>query len=338
MDNPSPIDPKGGIRFNPFEPPHTFDATRCLISGQPLQSDEELRPVFTVEWMDNLNLWEQKLTLPHGGTLAYPDLKLPVRHECWKGGLDAVARKCPNLILAGAHTDGWTNTEQIYQWLCWLFLGTLYAEMKAVQTHALQHQAWTAPAFLQRYRMIHLSLQGACYPLQYLGYDPGSVFILKIQDSATLQPLLVPSKSPSDSFDFKCSSNTQTLAVRVHGTGLMASLGDNGAHLAFFEDEFKPLRSLELMPIQWDELFARMCYRNHLLRPVFEYGISYADAQDPTTYLQMRIPPEFAHQDAFEPWSDRDYASVLQQYLPGYGADPRDATNSDRTPDATATA
>lgn len=307
--SPSPLDPQGGIRYNPFEGHHHFDGTRCLISGRSIDPSMELRSVFTDRWIQTLGLEHHTLTLPNGHQLSYRDLRLPVHQECWEAGIDDIARKCPNLVLAGTDTLGWTNTANIYQWLCWLFMGVLYAEMHATRNQAEVHPAWTDPSYLNRYRMIHLSLQGAVYPVQYLGYDPGSVFILQM----TQMPF---------PFDFKTSSNTQTLSLQVSGSAILASLGDNGAHMAFFEDEFLPLRKMLLDPVQVDEIYARMCYRNHLLNPVFEYGISFADEEDPATLVQMRIPEQYAAEEAFRPWSDAEYVRVLDLYWARHGHSP----------------
>jgi len=306
---PSPLEPCGGIRFNPFDGQYVFDGTRCLISGQPIDPATELRPLFPDRWVEELGLAHHFLTLPTGQKIAYPNLRIPVHQDCWNGGMDDVARKCANLILVGTDTLGWTNTERIYQWLCWLFMGVLYAEMQSVQGQDQIHPAWQDPSFLSRYRMIHLSLQGAVYPVEYLGYDPGSVFILQM-------------KSNPCPFDFKTSSNTQSVSLQVGGSAILASLGDNGAHVAFFEDEFLPLRKILLEPVQVDELFARMCYRNHLLNPVFEYGISFADQEDPRTLVQMKIPPQHANEEAFQPWSDAEYVQVLDLYLRRHGHSP----------------
>lgn len=307
--NPSPLEPEGGIRFNPFDGHHRFDGTRCLISGRSIDPASELRPVFPDRWIEQLGLEHQVLTLPNGTKISYKELQIPVHNDCWNGGMDEVARKCANLILVGTDTLGWTNTEKIYQWLCWLFMGVLYAEMNAVEGQKATHPAWKDSSFLSRYRMIHLSLQGAVYPIQYLGYDPGSVFILPMNPTPFL-------------FDFKTSSNTQSVSVQVGGSAILASLGDNGAQLAFFEDEFTPLRKILLDPVQADEIFARMCYRSHLLNPVFEYGISYADDKDPTTWIQMRIPEQHAREEAFQAWSDAEYVQVLDLYLARHGYSP----------------
>jgi hypothetical protein len=307
--SPSPLDPTGGIRFNPFDGHHRFDGTRCLISGRGIDPSSELRSVFPDRWVERLGLGQHALTMPNGSKVTYGELRLPVHQDCWESGIDYIARKCPNLVLAGTDTLGWTSSESIYQWLSWLFMGVLYAEMYAAQGQAEIHPAWNYPSYLNRYRMIHLGLQGAVYPIQYLGYDPGSVFILQM------------SQDPCP-FDFKTSSNTQTLALQVSGSAILASLGDNGAHLAFFEDEFLPLRKMLLDPVQVDEIYARMCYRNHLLNPVFEYGIAYADKEEPTTLVQMRIPEQYATEEAFRPWSDAEYVRVLDLCLARHGHTP----------------
>jgi hypothetical protein len=307
--NPSLSDPHAGIRFNPFDGKHSFDYSRCLISGKRINPDTELRPVFPNRWVEELGLAKHFLTLPNGHKISYNNLRIPVHSECWDAGMDEVSRKCANLILAGTDTLGWTNTERIYQWLCWIFIGVLYAEMNAASTQDHDHPAWSDSSFMSRYRMIHLSLQGAVYPVQYIGYDPGSVFIL-------------PMGTDGKHFDFKSSSNTQSLSIQVGGSVILASLGDNGAHMAFFEDEFIPLRKIRLDAVQADEIFARMCYRNHLLNPVFEYGISFADPEDPTTFVQMRIPQQQSDQEAFQPWSDAQYVQVLDLYLARHGYSP----------------
>jgi hypothetical protein len=36
----------------------------------------------------------------------------------------------------------------------------------------------------------------------------------------------------------------------------------------------------------------------------------------------MQIPPELAGEEAFGPWSDMEYATVLDQYLRPHGVEP----------------
>jgi hypothetical protein len=310
MPQDFPAEPWELIRFNPFEAGHRFDYTRCILTGLPIDPTKDLRPVFPGTWFERVGLRPgHRLQLVDGSSLDYRELRLPLHPACWEGGVDEVARKCAELFASGIETLGWTRTERIYQWMCWLFIGVLYAEMNALSDKEDAHPAWRESSFLNRYRMIHLSLQGAVFPLQYLGYDPGSVFIL-------------PLDGDKKGFDFKSSSNTQSLSLRVGESLILASLGDNGAHMAFFEDEFLSYRHQTLRPLQGDEIFARMCYRNHLLNPVFEYGIGFGDEEDATTYIRMQIPPELAGEEAFGPWSDMEYATVLDQYLRPHGVEP----------------
>ena len=303
-----PADPGTLVRFNPWESGYPFDGTRCILTGLPTDPTTDFRTVFPSSWLDRLPKGGQ-LNLVGGTSLAYRDLRLPVHPACWQGGLDDVARKCPELFAAGLDTLGWTKTERIYQWMCWLFVGVLYAEMQALTETNEKHPAWQDASFLNRYRMIHLSLQGAVFPVQYLGYDPGSVFILALEPG-------------TKGFDFKSSSNTQSLSLRIGESLILESLGDNGAHMAFFEDEFLAYRHRPLNPLQADEIFAQMCYRNHLLNPVFEYGIGFGDHEDETTYIQMRIPQELAGEEAYRPWSPSEYVTVLEQYLAPHGVHP----------------
>ncbi len=57
---PSPLEPCGGIRFNPFDGQYVFDGTRCLISGQPIDPATELRPLFPDRWVEELGLAKRR--------------------------------------------------------------------------------------------------------------------------------------------------------------------------------------------------------------------------------------------------------------------------------------
>jgi hypothetical protein len=97
----------------------------------------------------------------------------------------------------------------------------------------------------------------------------------------------------------------------------------------FFEQYFRRFDGVVLHPIQYDELFAKISYKTWLMNPVFDYGIAWPDDEDPTTFISLRIQDEQKQEEAFRPWDDHVYGTVLQSYLLPYGFPADSVYNAD---------
>ncbi len=297
------------IPYNPYDDLH-FDLDRCLFNGTPIDPRTDMLPVFPAWLQERYGLQDKTITLLSGRQIAYKDLLLPVGKEAREGGIDYLQRAVGDLLGAGFEAFKWLKPEMLYQWLCWVFQGILYYEMREVRREKNMRNAFLLQeSYLLRYKLLHLGLSGAIRPIDFLNFDPGSVFVLQCHDYSDKRA----------AYDLKVSTNTLSMSVRIGELGIMTSLLDNGSQMSFFESYFQKFNGMQLHPIQFDELFAKLSYKTWLMNPVFDYGIAWPDAEDPTTFITLKIQDTQKEEDAFRPWDDGVYASVLQSYLLPYG-------------------
>jgi hypothetical protein len=297
------------IPYNPFDAGH-FDLDRCYIYGTPIDPRTDMLPVFPVWLQERYGLQDQTVTLMTGKKIAYKDLLVPVGAAARKDGIDYLQRAVGDLLGAGFEAFKWIKPAMLYQWLNWVFQGILYHEMKEARREKNMRNAFLLQSsYLERFKLLHLALCGAVKPVEFMNFDPGSVFV--VQSHAY--------EDPRANYDLKVSTNTLAMSIRMGELSIMTSLLDNGSQMSFFENYFHKFDGVVLHPIQIDELFAKLSYKTWLMNPVFDYGIAWPDEEDPTTFVTLKIQEEKKAEEAFRPWEDGVYGTVLQSFLAPYG-------------------
>jgi hypothetical protein len=219
-------------------------------------------------------------------------------------------RAIGDLLAAGFEAFKWLKPEMLYQWLNWVFQGILYYEMQeAMREKNMRNAFLLQESYQQRFKLMHLALASATRPVEFVNFDPGSVFV--VQSHAY--------ENPRANYDLKVSTNTLAMSIRIGELSIMTSLLDNGSQMSFFEQYFRNFDGIVLHPIQVDELFAKLSYKTWLMNPVFDYGIAWPDEADPTTFVTLKIQDDKKEEEAFRPWEDGVYGTVLQSFLQPYG-------------------
>lgn len=287
-------------------------ANTCILTGKPVPVGPEGRlPLLPNFWIEQFGLTESRVQLNGGDSLGYPDIQIPV-HPDVQERLKNIQNGVPDLLTAGWDGLKWIRAEQLYQWMCWLGIGLLHQEMiRAVDARPASMNFLRDPGMVHRFSLIHLSLCAALRKVTYENFDPGSLIIF--QSHTYPDPRL--------NFNLKVSLNTLCLSVRAGEVTIMACLQDNGTQIAFFESYFRKFDGFTLHPIQLDELFARLSYKAYLMNPRFHYGLAWPEEgeEDGITYVRLEIPEEDREKDAFRPWNEQVYASVLLAQLSSYG-------------------
>jgi len=297
--------------YHPFQS-EVASTSCCVLSGRPVPDGQQGRlPLLPTFWIERFGLTESRLQLSGGESLLYSEILIPVHPELQER-IKSIQNGIPDLLMAGWDGLNWIRAEQLYQWMCWIGTGLLYQEfVRAVDERPASMNFLRDPGMVHRFSLIHLSLCAAVRKLTYENFDPGSVFIF--------QSHTYP--NPRLNFNLKVSLNTLCLSVRAGGLTVMACLQDNGTQIAFFESYFRKFNGFTLHPIQLDELFARISYKAYLMNPRFHYGLVWPEEgeKDETTYVRLEIPVKDREMDAFRPWHEQVYGSVLLAQLSPYG-------------------
>jgi len=295
--------------YDPFEK-MDFRFDRCMITGQPIDPKEDLVQLFPDWLIHKYHLQGKSLQLLSGSTVRYPDMKVPVCRAARDAGLNYMNRAVGDLLTAGFAGINWLKPGQLYHFLVYLYYGVLYYEIyESLRNKSLRNAFLTSEDFKAKFRVLHIILQGAVRPVTYLNFDPGSMFILQVHDY----------KSPEAAYNLKIGTNTLTISLRIGEVGVMAALLDNGTQSQFYQSYFERFNGAILHPIQFDELYAKISYKAWLMNSVFDYGIGFPDAEDPSIALSVRIPDEKKNESVFRDWEDQVYGTILQSYLVPFG-------------------
>lgn len=297
--------------FHPFQA-EVASAHCCVLSGLPVPEGPEGRlPLLPAFWIEQFSLADSKLQFNGGDSLCYTDILIPVHPEL-QAHIKSIQNGIPDLLTAGWDGLNWIQAERLYQWMCWLGVGLLYQEfVRPLDRRPTSMNFLKDPGMVHRFSLIHLSLCAVLRKVHYENFDPGSLFIFQSHTYA----------NPRLNFNLKVSLNTLCLSVRAGEVTVMACLQDNGTQIAFFESYFRRFDGITLHPIQLDELFARLSYKAYLMNPRFHYGLAWPEEaeKDATTFVRLEIPEEDRERDAFRPWNEQVYGSVLLAQLSPYG-------------------
>jgi hypothetical protein len=210
--------------FNPYDEA-SFDGSRCFLTGEATNPETDMLPVFP-EWLQTrFGLHNQSITLLSGRKLPYAELLLPVGQQARKAGIDYLQRAVGDLLGAGFEAFKWLKPAMLYQWLSWVFQGIVYYEIKeALREKNMRNAFLLQESYLMRFKLLHLALQGAIRPVEFMNFDPASVFVLECHNY----------EDPRAAFDLKVSTNTLCMSIRIGELGIMSSLLDNGTQMSFF--------------------------------------------------------------------------------------------------------
>jgi len=307
--------------YHPFQA-EVAPKDRCILTGLPVPDGPDGRlPLLPPFWVERFGLADSRLQLSGGDSLYYSDILIPV-HPNLQDRMKSIQNGVPDLLTAGWDGLNWIRAEQLYQWMCWLGIGLLYHEYILPVDQRSDSMAFLQePAMVHRFSLIHLSLCSALRTITFENFDPGSLFIF--------QSHTYP--SPRLNFNLKISLNTLCLSIRAGEVCMMSCLQDNGTQIAFFESYFQKFDGYTLHPIQLDELFARLSYKAYLMNPRFHYGLAWPEDGEVNgiTYVRLEIPEEDRMQDAFRPWNEQIFASILLAQLSPYGITQEDLQGPD---------
>ena len=115
-------------------------------------------------------------------------------------------------------------------------------------------------------------------------------------------------------FDFRDNPLLLTLSIRMGGVGIVASLQDGAVNSAYGEEYYARLDDIELHPVQFAELAAKMNYATYLISRAPRYvTVTSDEPQDGTIVasLPVRGTPS---RPVFDEWDQREFAHFLATY------------------------
>jgi hypothetical protein len=185
-----------------------------------------------------------------------------------------------------------------YLWAGKIFYGILRKEMSLFSDQSDRNKGTIATKeVLESFFNLHLFLQGIRWKHNFPYEVPYTVLICNLHE--TVYP-----------FDFRDDFLQFSMAVRMGGVGVIVSFEDGGLINETFGRYVAQVNGRKLHPIQFTELYAKVCYQNSLR----ERGLSYVTTlnnkgESPATTIIVNS------NTAIRDWNKEEFAALLQFHL-----------------------
>lgn len=157
---------------------------------------------------------------------------------------------------------------------------------------------------LERFATLHVFLQSIRQPFQFVGAIPFSTLVVNLhhQDSR-------------DDYDFRDSLHLTVASLRTKEVGFIVALQDAGIIRDTYGRYIDEVNGRKLMPIQFDELYAKTLYQVSLLNrtPKFVTGTN----KDPTIPTTVHMCPTgvLTSTPIADDWIQADFVNVLEPII-----------------------
>ncbi|MBK8031618.1 MAG: hypothetical protein IPK17_19425 [Chloroflexi bacterium] len=197
----------------------------------------------------------------------------------------------------------------MFQWVAKIYYGILFRELSLLRDRKDASQGFIfTEEQLQEFATLHHFLQSVRLPFVFRGFQPWSMFILRILDH------------PIDlAFDYHDLLSPMVFGIRMGEIGLIVVLEDSGVQEVISKHYFEEIDLLSLHRIQFDEVFANVVYGASLMNRTVKYMVSMPNnLSRPTEVVQMPLMG-LSSKPILDEWEPKVYAEVLSVYMERYG-------------------
>jgi hypothetical protein len=297
----------------------SFDKRHCFLCGVRLGKKNSSREhIFPKFLLHAFNLWEQRITLINGTTMPYRKIVIPCCRKCNNEYIGQLDKSVATALKAGF--SAFKNIDQalVFQWLSRILYCILYLELITPRAPQFKRRKILKKEFFRMLHTVFLFLNSIRIKTRFHRPYPWSLFIFKTQKH--------PKKEFN--FDFKDNPLLLTIAIRMNDIGIVGVLQDNGAVRSLGEQAIgiRDARKLELHPIQFSEVAAKIFYAASLINRVPKY-ITMSSVEKEMEVVALPLQG-LSSKPIFDPWKNEDYARLLswsshlpyeQLYFPGKG-------------------
>ncbi len=290
--------------YNPFQKLE-LSPEECFLTGQKIDSPEEQIFVFPEWLMDRYTLKGKTFTMLGDGNITkYESLKLPCSRNTIKI-LNSFEEEIQKAFSAGYEEVKKLPEEKLFQWMAKLVYGILYNDLSiAVKYHQTRGERFALSTYLAtRFKNMHLMLQSLVVPMEFKGFKPWSIEIVKVKYS-------------KDVFNYKDETNKLNFSLGMNGFGIVCCLQDNGENAKYHKELIGKIADRVLHPIQFEELCGRFIYSNYLLKNFPEYSIYTTEDK---IYVESIIAETKSRAQLFDVWEDEMFGQVLANYWKPWG-------------------
>lgn len=277
----------------------------CFLCGTRLGADQTLEHVFP-RWLQHRHdLWNQELTLLNGTSIRYSQITIPCCATCNNTNLSALENRIRTAVEAGYHESAKLSSHDLFQWIGKIFYGILRKELTLLLNRRDAGEGTiVTDEMLQGFATLHLFLQSIRQPFQFVDGEPFSVLVVNLHAS----------DFHGDYF-FRDCLKPMVCALRTNDIGFIITLQDAGIISESYSRYVEEVAGRKLLPIQFEELYAKCVYQMSLFTRTPQYAIATSkDASLPTTVHMLPIGG-LSGKPIVDDWVQADYVDVLATIL-----------------------
>lgn len=269
----------------------------CFLCGS--SEDITAEHVFP-KWLQNsYDLWDQQLILLNGTRIPYRNLRIPCCRRCNSDHLSRVENLICNAVSGGYQKAQRLNARTWYLWAGKLFYGILRKELtlRFDQSDPIK-ETITSKEDLESFRdNLHLFLQEIRGKHKFQHEVPYSVLICTLHRT-------------DGSFDLRDDFHQLSMSIRMGEVGVIVSFEDGGLMNETYGRYVAQVDGRELHPVQFIELYAKVCYQNSLRVHRLTYATALNnEGKGPATTSIANSST------AIRDWNQEEFAKLLQFHL-----------------------
>lgn len=284
-------------------------AKKCFACGGSSSSGsgEHILP----KWLQNeCRLFDERLTLLNGTSIAYRHLTIPCCVDCNTGFLSDIERAVQPLFRRG-RMDHREERLALARWLSKILIGMLVKETSLLFDRAQPDRGTIVdPSFIDQLRQCHFVLQSARKPTSFNclhGEFPFSLYSYRI-----------PDYGKDREFDLSTNVAGQSIAIRVGQLGAIF-VNDGGFQMHVGPKGPFGLAGAELSGLQFREVAARAHYKA-ALRDATHFYLT-AEDQDTIQIEQLHVRsfsgylPGSDELRIFRDWDETGLSYAMSAYM-----------------------
>lgn len=290
--------------YEPFKK-MDFGSGRCFLSGEKLESGDELMHVFPLWFMQRFGLEDKAIKLLDESISLYKDIKIPCSAKVYAESIAPLELEVETAFSEGYAALKALAEERLFQWIAKLVYGIIYHEIRqGMRQQMAQGEAFNlSEAMAHKFGNLHIMLQSLIRTIVFEERNPWTICLFQVEQEA-------------DFFSYRDEINTLSFSLRAADFGIIACLQDNGANGAYHHEILNRLNGEKLKPIQFEEICARCFYSAYLFNRLPEYTIMPTEEGvfiEPMPLQGISAKPIFDH------WDNKTYGKVLENFWKPWG-------------------
>lgn len=292
------------LGFNPFEKLQ-FSTNLCFLSGEKLQTSEEIIPVFPTWLMQKYDLEEVPFKLLDESMYTYKSLQLPCSAKVFEEAISPMEDKIKLAFESGYDAVNQLPPLILFQWISKLVYGMLYNEIRIgiKQQQALGEEFNFSQALRHKFMTLHNMLQSLITPVVFEDPQPWTIKVFKVDNA-------------SETFNYRDEINTLVFSLRMNDFGIIACLQDNGVDGIYHKELLDRVNNHILHPIQFEEISAKFFYSAYLFNRLPEY--TYLPTEE-AVFIEPMPLKGISNKPLFDFWQNKTYAQVLENFWKPWG-------------------